>query len=73
MSTQDAARDDEVGMNAHDAFLLLHRPIEVAARCALGDGLSREEVYEVLVSVAEAILHPGDVAEDMSPISVPME
>lgn len=60
-------------MDASTAYLLLNRAADVAARCALGDGLSREEVAEVLRSLANAIEDPGTVAEDMSAISVPME
>jgi len=67
MGTQgDDARELSV------AFLLLHRGLEVAARCALGDGLTRHDVSEVLRSLAYAI-ETQDVAEDMSAISVPME
>lgn len=55
-----------------DGYLLLNRGIEVASRCALGDGLTREEVAQALIALAEAIADPSIVAEDMSPISVPM-
>ena len=41
-----------------------------AARWALGQGLSNEEVAEVLETLAHAIRNPGDVAEDMSPITL---
>lgn len=60
-------------MDSSTAYLLLNRAIDVAARCALGDGLAREDVAEVLISLASAIADPSSVAEDMSPISVPME
>ena len=60
-------------MDTSTAFLLLNRQIEVAARCALGDGLTRHDVSEVLAALSEAIVNPASVAEDMSAISIPME
>lgn len=53
-----------------DAYMLLNRGIDVAARCALGDGLTREEVAQALNTLAAAIADPSSVAEDMSPITV---
>jgi hypothetical protein len=50
-----------------EAYLILTRSVGLAARCALGDGLSREEVFRVLTGEAQAILNQ-DCAEDMSPI-----
>jgi hypothetical protein len=73
MSTTYDVYDDGGVMDPSIAFLLLNRQVEVAARCALGDGLSPEEVYDSLRQIADAIRQPGDVAEDMSAISVPME
>jgi hypothetical protein len=55
-----------------DAYLLLDRQLLVAARCALGDGLSRAEVGQALEALSVAI-QTRDCAEDMSPLSVPME
>jgi hypothetical protein len=60
-------------MDSSTAFLLLNRQIDVAARCALGDGIDAHDIAETLRSLADAIEDPGSVAEDMSPISVPME
>lgn len=41
-----------------------------AARFALGAGVGREDVARVLEDLANAIRNPGDVAEDMSPITL---
>lgn len=41
-----------------------------AARWALGQGLSSDEVARVLEDLAHAVREPGDVAEDMSPITL---
>jgi len=60
-------------METSIAYLLLCRQTDVAARCALGDGLTNKEVAEVLRSLANAIEDPSSVAENMSAISVPME
>lgn len=46
---------------------ILIRMIGLASRCALGDGLSRAEVAQMLRDEAYAI-ETQDVAEDMSPI-----
>lgn len=40
-----------------------------AARWALGQGVSSEDVATSLENLAHAIRKPGDVAEDMSPIT----
>jgi hypothetical protein len=60
-------------MDSSKAFMLLNRQIEVAARCALGDGLTPDEVFDALLQLADAIKNPATVAEDMRPISIPME
>lgn len=56
----------------HEAVLILCRATCVAARTALGDGLDPRTVAEVLEDLANAVRNPGDVAEDMSPIRIPM-
>jgi hypothetical protein len=54
------------------ACLMLLRQIEVAARCALGDGIPAATVAIALREMADAIDGTSDVAEDMSPIVIPM-
>lgn len=49
---------------AHD---LLSEVVTEAGRMALGDGLSRGEVFDVIQTAAQALL-TQDCAEDMSPI-----
>ena len=41
-----------------------------AARWALGQGLESDDVAKVLEALAHAIREPGDVAENMSPITL---
>lgn len=60
-------------METGTAFVLLERQVTVAARCALGDGLMKEEIASTLRQIADAIDNPASVAEDMSAIWVPME
>jgi hypothetical protein len=55
------------GVSSDVAYELLNTAVDTAARLALGDGLSREEVGAVLDSLAYAI-RTQDVAEDMSPL-----
>jgi len=62
----------ESGLSTHEAFLLFNRAAEVAARCALGDGLTRQSVAIALRDLADAI-ETQDCAEDMSKIVIPME
>lgn len=50
------------------AFINLQFTTTMAARLALGFGIADDDVAGWLESLAHAIRHPGDVAEDMSPI-----
>ena len=58
-------------VTANEAFLMLQRYTELAARTALGDGLDRDEVAQALETLANAI-RTEDCAEDMSPILIHM-
>jgi hypothetical protein len=73
MSNEVVVYEADGKMNTSIAYLLLNRQVDVAARCALGDGLPARDVAAVLRTLADAIETPWTVAEDMSPISVPME
>jgi hypothetical protein len=67
----DPNNTGELKMDPTIAHLLLDRALAAASRIALGDGLSRDVVAESLEAEAYAI-RTQDVAEDMSPISIPM-
>lgn len=56
----------------HEAVLMLQRFVTMAARTALGDGLTEQDVASILRSEADAIDGTADVAEDKSPIRIPM-
>jgi hypothetical protein len=58
--------------SAGTAVMVMDRMITLAIRCALSDGVDPETIAMSLQNAAHAIEVPGDVAEDMSPISVPM-
>jgi hypothetical protein len=64
-------QENATGVTDSEAFLILHRMTGLAARCALADGLSHEDVAQTLDDLAYAI-RTGNVAEDMSPIPFPM-
>lgn len=51
--------------------IILGYNVTLAARAALGDGLEREHVANVLADLANAIRNPDSVAEDMEPVYVP--
>lgn len=61
------------GVTDTEAILMLQRSSGLAARIALGDGVSRSMVAICLHELAEAIEDPSTVAEDMSPILFHME
>lgn len=61
------------GLEGSAAWIVFQRMTELAARCALGDGLDATSIALSLHSLADAIEDPGQVAEDMSKIVVPME
>lgn len=63
----------ESGVEHGAAWLMFQRQTEMAARCALGDGLDRTSIALALHSLADAISDPTTVAEDMSRIVIPME
>lgn len=63
----------ETGVTESEAILMLQRSAEVAARIALGDGISRSMVAIILHDLANGIEDPGLVAEDMSPLRINME
>lgn len=67
----DGRVEGPASVTSSEAFLILMRMVGLAARTALGDGLDRHSVAEVLRSEAYAI-ETQDVAEDMSPIIFPM-
>jgi hypothetical protein len=56
-------------MPASQAWPNFYLTTDLAARLALGNGLSPEDVAGALESLAAAIREPGNVAEDMSPIT----
>lgn len=62
----------ETDVTESEAILMLQRGTEVAARIALGDGISRQMVAIVLRDLADAIEDPSSVAEDMSPLVIHM-
>lgn len=64
---------DSSGVSPAEAWLLFQRQTELAARCALGDGLDRTSIALALHALADAIADPTTVAEDMSRIVIPME
>ena len=61
----------DTDVTASEAHLLLDRVTGLAARTALGDGLSRNVVAQTLRELADAIEFQ-QCAEDMSPIVYPM-
>jgi hypothetical protein len=60
------------GVTEGEAILMLQRSSELAARIALGDGITRQMVAIILHDLAAAI-ETQDCAEDMSPIQFPMD
>jgi hypothetical protein len=56
--------------NTMDAVVNLQTLTAFAARYALGQGVDRETVAQVLESLANAIRNPSDVAENMSPLTI---
>jgi hypothetical protein len=56
-------------MSASQAWPNFYLTTDLAARLALGNGLSREDVAQSLESLAAAIRDPGQVAENMEPIT----
>lgn len=63
---------ESTDVTEHEAILMLQRYAEIAARVALGDGVSRQMVSIILHTLADAIEDPSSVAEDMSPIVIHM-
>lgn len=66
------APEGPTSITEHEAVLMLMRFVTVAARTALGDGLPKDVVAQLLRSEADAIDGTWDVAEDMSPIQIHM-
>lgn len=66
------APEGPTSITEQTAMLMLERQVDVAARCALGDGLPAEAIADLLKDMARAILNPGQVVEDMSPIRIYM-
>jgi hypothetical protein len=69
--THGGRMEGPTSVTASEAFLMLQRYSELAARTALGDGLDREDVALALETLAAAI-RTEDCAEDMSPITIHM-
>ena len=63
--------EGETGVTSSEAHLLLSRALVLASRCALGDGLSREEISRSLEDMAYAI-RTQNVPEDTSPLVIHM-
>lgn len=66
------APEGPTSITEHEAVLMLQRFVTMAARTALGDGLTADTVTRILYDEAYAISNPGDVAEDQSPIQIHM-
>lgn len=64
--------ESDTSVTEHEAILMLQRFVTMAARTALGDGLTPDVVAQTLHAEADAIDGTADVAEDKSPIRIPM-
>jgi len=69
--THDGQMQSDTSVTEHEAVLILQRLLALASRTAVGDGLPRAAVAEILRSEADAI-ETQDCAEDMSPILIHM-
>jgi hypothetical protein len=67
----DGRIEGSTSVTEHEAVLILQRILALASRTAVGDGLPRAAVAEILRSEAYAI-ETQDVAEDTSPIFIHM-
>lgn len=68
----DGSKLSDTSVTEHEAVQMLQRFVTMAARTALGDGLTEQDVASILRSEADAIDGTADVAEDQSPIRIPM-